>query len=301
MENLKNALCSYFQKEGTTKREVNANGYLHSFLDNVYGHKMIIEHQQMFDHGSGGELHSKAEAVHSSSMLGYNFFSWINEKKPFFFDDVTYTKVYFEVQLRTLCCRSNPANMDIVLDGTNKDGKRVLLFIESKFLEYTNFDKMELSDSYIKPENYYVNNPWNKVAESLIEMTKDTKHYNGGLKQSFCHLVALNALEKPMALTWFNKNNDLKIENLTDIEIRFMNAIFCPSEDYKEYERYCDYEKHYKSFKLLIETKALYSVQPQWFSYSQIWKEMEPQLMNMDEAERVEYIKRRYMDFAKKC
>lgn len=296
MENLIKALRSYFNK-GT----VNNKGYLKCFLDNVYEQKMEPEHEKMFNHGSGSELQSKARAVHSSSMLGYNFFSWINEEHPFVWDDVTYTKVYFEVRLRTIKRSPAPANMDIVLDGTNKGGKRVLLFIESKFLEYTNFDKMELSDSYIKPENYYVNNPWNKVAESLIEMTKDTKHYNGGLKQSFCHLVALNALEKPMALTWFNKNNDLKIENLTDIEIRFMNAIFCPSEDYKEYERYCDYEKHYKSFKLLIETKALYSVQPQWFSYSQIWKEMEPQLMNMDEAERVEYIKRRYMDFAKKC
>lgn len=296
MENLQKALRSYFKK-GT----VNNRGYFKCFLENVYNHQMHDDHRKMFEHGSGSELHSKARAVHSSSMLGYNFFSWINEQRPFIFDDVTYTKVYFEVRLRTIKSSSAPANMDIVLDGTNKGGKRVLLFIESKFLEYTNFDKMELSDSYIKPENYYVNNPWNKVAESLIEMTKDTKHYNGGLKQSFCHLVALNALEKPMALTWFNKNNDLKIENLTDIEIRFMNAIFCPSEDYKEYERYCDYEKHYKSFKLLIETKALYSVQPQWFSYSQIWKEMEPQLMNMDEAERVEYIKRRYMDFAKKC
>lgn len=303
MENLKNALCSYFQKEGTTKREVNANGYLHSFLDNVYGHKMIIEHQQMFDHGSGGELHSKAEAVHSSSMLGYNFFSWINEKNPFFFDDVTYTKVYFEVQLRTLCCRSNPANMDIVLDGTNKDGKRVLLFIESKFLEYTNFDKMELSDSYLEPNNYYVNYvdyPWNKVAESLIEKTKDTKHYNGGLKQSFCHLVALNAIKNPMALTLFNnnKNNDLKIENLTGIEIRFMNAIFCPSEDYEEYERYCDYENHYKRFMQLIETNAPHSVQPKWYNYSQIWNVMKTQIKD---PKRIEYIQHRYMDFAEKC
>ena len=296
MENLKKALRSYFNK-GT----VNNKGYLKCFLDNVYKQEMKPEHEKMFNHGSGSELQSKARAVHSSSMLGYNFFSWINEEHPFVWDDVIYTKVYFEVRLRTIKRSPAPANMDIVLDGTNKGGKRVLLFIESKFLEYTNFDKMELSDSYIKPENYYVNNPWNKVAESLIEMTKDAKHYNGGLKQSFCHLVALNALEKPMALTWFNKNNDMKIKNLTDIEIRFMNAIFCPSEDYKEYERYCDYEMHYKSFKLLIETKALYSVQPQWFNYSQIWKEMEPQLMNMDEAERVEYIKRRYMDFAKKC
>ena len=71
MANLKLALRSAFE-DGTTYGTVNSNGYLYSFLDNVYDNKMSIEHQQMFDHGSGGELHSKAEAVHSSSMFGYN-------------------------------------------------------------------------------------------------------------------------------------------------------------------------------------------------------------------------------------
>lgn len=303
MKDLKKAL-----QEGIIKGTVNPNGYLCSFLDNVYGNDMKIEHQQMFDKGSGGELHSKAEAVHSSSMLGYNFFSWIEEKHPFVWKEVTYTKVFFEVQLRTLCCRSNPANMDIVLDGTDKDGKRVLLFIESKFLEYTNFDKMELSDSYLKPENYY-GNPWNEVAKKLIEETKDTKHYNGGLKQSFCHLVALNALHNEKALAWFNTNNVLKIANINDVKIRFMNAIFCPSKDFDaEYEKYLDYSKHYEWFMDFIKnTKSYsvqpdfikitksYSVQPEWFNYSQIWQQMKSQIK---EQERIDFLQRRYMNFA---
>ena len=292
MKNLKETLL------GGIKATVNPNGYLYSFLDNVYGHHMPDEHQQMFDHGSGGELHSKAEAVHSSSMLGYNFFSWIDEQNPFVWEteNITFTKVYFEVRLRTLCCRGNPANIDIVLEGTNKEGKRVLLFIESKFLEYTSFDKTELSAAYLKPENYYVDKPWHKLAKELIEKTKDTKHYNSGLKQSFCHLVALNSLENREALTWFNKNNPLKIEDLNNVDIRFMNAIFCPSYIFDaEYKKYLDYSKHYEWFMDLIKTTALSSVQPEWLNYSQIWQQMNLQIKD---HKRIAFLQRRYMDFA---
>ena len=296
MANLKTALRSAFE-DVTSYGTVNSNGYLYSFLDNVYDNKMSVEHQQMFDHGSGGELHSKAEAVHSSSMLGYNFFSWIDKKHPFVWDDVVYTKVYFEVQLRTLCCRSNPANMDIVLEG-EKFGQRVLLFIESKFLEYTNHGKLELSEAYLMPKNYY-NGSWDSVAYELRVETRDTNHYNEGLKQSFCHLVALNALKNEKALAWFNANNVLQIENLNDVEIRFTNAIFCPRNDFDaEYDKYQDYEELYGWFKRFIASIAPDSVQPGWSNYSQIWSLMRNQI---SDTNRKAFLERRYMNFAEKC
>ena len=296
MSNLKTALRSAFE-DGTTYGTVNSNGYLYSFLDNVYDNKMSIEHQRMFDHGSGGELHSKAEAVHSSSMLGYNFFSWIDEKHPFVWDDVTYTKVYFEVQLRTLCCRSNPANMDIVLEG-EKFGQRVLLFIESKFLEYTNHGKLKLSEAYMIPKNYY-NGSWDAVAYELRIETHDTNHYNEGLKQSFCHLVAMNALRNEKALNWFNANNVLQIDSLNGVEIRFTNAIFYPRNDFEaEYGKYKDYEEYYKWFMGFIASIAPYSVQPGWCSYSELWKLMRNQI---SDTNRKAFLERRYMNFAEKC
>lgn len=296
MANLKQALRSAFE-DGTTYGTVNSNGYLYSFLDNVYDNKMSIEHQQMFDHGSGGELHSKAEAVHSSSMLGYNFFSWIDKKHPFVWDDVVYTKVYFEVQLRTLCCRSNPANMDIVLEG-ERFGQRVLLFIESKFLEYTNRGKLELSEAYLMPKNYYMGS-WNDVAYELRVETRSTNHYNEGLKQSFCHLVALNALQNPKALAWLNANNVLQIENLDEVEIRFTNAIFYPRNDFEaEYQKYQDYEELYQWFKKFIASIAPYSVQPGWNNYSELWRLMRDQI---SDTNRKAFLERRYMNFAEKC
>ena len=292
MADLKTALRSAFEK-GT----VNPNGYLYSFLDNVYGNKMSVEHQQMFDHGSGGELHSKAEAVHSSSMLGYNFFSWIDDNNQFVWDDVAYKKVYFEVQLRTLCCRSKPANIDVVLEG-DRDGQKVLLFIESKFLEYTNHGKLKLPDAYSTNENYYVGS-WNSVAYELRVETRETNQYNEGLKQSFCHLVALDSLRNERALNWFNTNNVLQIKNLDGVEIRFTNAIFCPRKDFKSaFGKYQDYEELYKWFRGFIASVAPYSVQPGWNSYSQIWSHMKNQIS--DEGRRA-FLERRYMDFAEEC
>ena len=102
-------------------RSCNSKGYFDSYKDNIFGNEMNNEYQEMFDNGSGGELHSKAEAVHSSSMLSYNMLHWIDKDNPFVFNGVKYTKVYFEVQMRTLRGRSNPANMDIVLEGETND------------------------------------------------------------------------------------------------------------------------------------------------------------------------------------
>lgn len=298
MGNLKTALRKAFN-EGI----VDDKGYVNSYLDNVYCQHMIDEHRKMFEHGSGKELQTKARALHSSSMLGYNFFGWIDEAHPFVWKGVKYTKVYFEVQLRTLRCRSNPANMDIVMDGT-KDGHRVLLFIESKFLEYTSSEKFDLSESYMK-KNYYIDSPFDEKAEELMklytEMREQQKNYYGGVKQGFCHLVAIKALSNPKALKWFNAHNgELKIEDYNGDNILFANAIFCPNAaEYKsEKGKYEAYKKLYNEF---IENLPNYFIQPQWFSYSEIWKEMVPQLLKYGERDRVDFINRRYMNFAEKC
>lgn len=295
MSNLKTALRKAFN-EGI----VDDKGYVNSYLDNVYCHHMIDEHRKMFEHGSGKELQTKARALHSSSMLGYNFFGWIDEAHPFVWKGVKYTKVYFETQLRTLKCRSNPANMDIVLDGI-KDGRRVLLFIESKFLEYTSSEKFDLSESYMG-KNYYVASPFYEKAKELMrlysEMREQQKNYYGGVKQGFCHLVALGALKNKKALDWFNTHNgELKIEDLGKVDILFANAIFCPdTTEYKsEKRKYDAYKNLYDEF---IKDLPDYFIRPMWFSYSQIWSLMRNQI---SDTNRKAFLERRYMNFAEKC
>ncbi len=302
MENLKVAL-----RNGISTASVDANGYLCNFLDNVYGNKMIEEHLLMFEHGSGSELQSKARAVHSSSMLGYNFFSWIDEQHPFVLDNVTYTKVYFEIQLHPLNTNTFPANMDIVLDGKSNDDKRIVLFIESKFLEYTEkqqHKKMEIPVSYTRPKKYFDDCNWADVAEKMKEVFTDNTQYNEGLKQSFCHLVALDALRNnAKALKDFNDNNKytgLQIADTTKVKILFANAIYCPSKAYEEERKmYDDYEALYKKlFMPLVNNLHNNSIQPKWYNYSQICQQMESQI---SDPERIAFLQRRYMDFAEIC
>ena len=102
------------------------------FHNNIFEGKMSEEFVKMFMEGDGSELVSKACAVHSSSMLGYNFFHWISDETPLTIEFennqiVSYTKVMFEVKMRVFKGKT-PANMDIVLTNEKSD----ILFIESK-------------------------------------------------------------------------------------------------------------------------------------------------------------------------
>ena len=66
-------------KERVDKSDVKANGYFYDFRKNVFTGKMDETYISMFLKGDGSELVSKACAPHSSSMLAYNFFHWINK------------------------------------------------------------------------------------------------------------------------------------------------------------------------------------------------------------------------------
>ena len=112
--------------------------YLESYEDNIFVAMQPVFYN-MFWQGSGSELKSgrrgekpKAAALHSSSMLAYNFFHWICDETPLIYKGVVYNKVVFEEKLRVLK-GNNTANMDIVL--VSKDNKTIL-FIESKFTEH---------------------------------------------------------------------------------------------------------------------------------------------------------------------
>jgi hypothetical protein len=140
----------------------------------------------MFDNGSGGELRSKAEAVHSSSMLGYNFFHWVPEN-PLSIDEITYTRVFFEVKMKVFS-NTTPANMDILLIG-EQNGRTKLLFIESKFLEYLESRPYKLSDRYKSTPD------WSSFLEEVDKLIgKSNCKYKAGIKQGVSNLFALLSL-----------------------------------------------------------------------------------------------------------
>jgi hypothetical protein len=241
--------------------------------------------QKMFDDGNGGELHSKAEAIHSSSMLSYNIFHII-KKNPITFRGVTYYDVLFEVKLQTIKGSPAPANMDVVLIG-KKGGKMHLMFIESKFLEYVDNKKSELSESYSNKNKWLVTNvDWIKI----IKAQPMTNGYHEGIKQAITHLFGIHS--------FLLKNNvsELKLVDKEKTSFEFVNMIYEPDNSYEEFESYEKYKTLFNEFvKKIKDTNGLQII-PQWVSYSEWWKDTNEQYPE----ELRSYIYTRYMQYAKK-
>ena len=265
---------------------VNQRGYFDSYKENIFGGQMSEHFQDMFDEGSGGELHSKAEAVHSSSMLSYNFFHWIDDEHPFEWKQVKYTQVFFEVKMKTIKDSPAPANMDVVL--IDKD-KKHLLFIESKFTEYTEIKKFKLSKSY-REENKWYNKDvkWEKIVGYIPE--KEYK-YKEGVKQLITHLFGIHSQFVEPCDTFKN----VGIIDFGKVELKFITLIFEPSnERFKdEHKAYANYKELFENFRDFIKDVGL-KVVPEWESYSNLWVKMKEQMPK----DLKDYLMERYMNFA---
>lgn len=283
-------LKSYLTENlNSSKTEMIDENHFFDFRQNIFGGTMDENFIKMFLNGDGNELVSKACAVHSSSMLGYNFFHWISKNSPLTikFEDKTteYTKVLFEVKIPVLK-RSRSANMDIVLTNDNND----ILFIESKFLEYLNLGKFDISDTYKSEEAYYCNGKeWCTFISSL--KTSEKKQYWGGIKQEICHLIGLT--------NWINEKTtieDVKFDKGKDI--RFINLVFEPNEQYEEHEDFKKYRNLYYHLHEELQKKELipYDIKMSFKSYSDLWSDISDCVSEELRA----YLYNRYMNFAKK-
>ena len=252
--------------------------YYNSYIYNIYDNKMTDKHLKIFINGYGGVIYSKACAVHSSSMLAYNFFSWIDKENTLEFNGIIYNHVEFEHKLKTLNSIIAMANIDIVLTSEDENTK---LFIESKFLEYMDYKQFDISDKYSDPNNNTAKIDWSK----LIGLYKGKKsNYYPGIKQNICHLVSISNYHK--------ENQDKQITTL------FMNLVFDPNKNEyeKEYKKYNNYkvllDDFSKNYKNNVEGKLVDKVL--FCSYSEIWKQMKPSIKDKN---RIKYLKDRYIAF----
>lgn len=272
----------------SNKTEMIDNSHFFDFRQNIFGGKMDEEFIQMFLDGDGNELVSKACAVHSSSMLGYNFFHWISKNNPLTlkFEDKTieYTKVLFEVKIPVLK-GSRPANMDIVLTNVNND----ILFIESKFLEYLNLGKFDISNTYKNDKKYYCNGEkWSDFISSSSLKTDEKKQYWSGIKQEICHLIGLT--------NWINEKTTIKDLTLDkERDIRFINLVFEPNKKYtEEHNAFENYKKLYDYLHKKLHGLIPENITMSFKSYSDLW----PNISNCVSEKLKDYLNNRYMKFA---
>lgn len=232
--------------------ETDDHYYANSYLSNIYPPQMAEKHIRMFCKGEGQELlpkdgkKEKGACIYSSSMLAYNFFSWIDEDHPLEFENVKYNKVVFEEQFRVLKNKNNRANLDVVLVSEDEN---TILLIESKFTEHFKCGTVDISNAYDTKESYFVNgDKWTEVIKAIRDsMDNNKEEYYGGIKQVACHLIGISGVIQDENLRgWFNNNSWLHhIEGISlkgDETFIFKSLVFHPKEGYEK-ERSRQYEE----------------------------------------------------------
>lgn len=280
---------------------------------NVFSGIMPENFRKMFLNGSGNELTGKACAVYSSSMLSYNFFHWISPSNPLYLDGHKYTKVYFEVQLPTLQ-GSTPANMDVVLEEIHQDGKRTLLFIESKFTEHfsnANSEMMGMSmNSYSKRNKrlpYYPSNSnrfekWKSIIKEFADESLTNVGYYDGIKQEICHFLALsNLMADSEARMDYEERYKGKsyVEHPTingDEEFLFYNILFDAADRFIESDKFEIYQALYKKLQSQLSFLTEH-ITAEVHSYRDIFNSIIDS--GVASQELIAYLDKRYMQYSK--
>lgn len=282
-------------------------GYLTNYLDGIFpeGRNGIMrggKFYQMFENGNGNELKTKACAVHSSSMLAYNFFHWISPTHPLrFVDGIIYDKVYFEVKMPVLKTSTNaPANMDVVL--LSQDCHKMLCF-ESKLSEFCKSKPGEFANSYTKYENYYNNH----FAEDFIKYIQNFSNvghaYNEGIAQMVKHLIAITNLHQSnyamtdmlMKNTFIEPDVAQKMQE-AQLDIKFTNVLCNLPNDSSELRpnetiRYIKLLANFRNNNIISENLWQYFVLPTYaYTYSDMLAIMRDQMPK----ELANYLEMRY-------
>lgn len=157
--------------------------------------------------GSGQE-ERRIVTLHSSSLCALLFFYNLSEENPLtiYVDgigDVSFMDAIFEYQ-NCVIEKANPSNIDVTLLG-KCNGKKVIMFLESKFSEYImgTQKKLNINQAYLSEEiskNLYEKWQWdinlteNEKEFSISVSGKDA--YLGGLKQMISHYVGVRKFER---------------------------------------------------------------------------------------------------------
>ena len=301
MDSLKSEMAKGYGLLSENRENGLPQGYFPHWEYNVYGNFMKPKFIKMFHRGSGSELDKKGAAIYSSSMLGYNFFHWIDENGVSLTVDgvkTLFTNVYFEVHLKTLVSSNAPANMDVVL--TSKDGKTMLL-IESKLSEYFDSNQFSIRGSYSNQGNYCCfGREWSELVVDYREhATKDRAYYEG-VKQNICHLIAINNLAKKdeKAIEFFKEQNPLIQVDVKNVEkFVFWNLLFDPNKS-----KFPDQHKRLVAYgdllgelsKKMRESDLKVKLDKTYRTYSELWDEV---CGSIPEDLRV-FLWRRYMQFS---
>lgn len=148
-----------------------------------------------------GQEWTRITTLHSSSLIALLCFYSISESNPIQINGYTFTESYFEV--KTQVFQDAKSNMDVVLRGRDKDGGKVVLFLECKFSEYLSTGKYDnisieaYKGTYnelglFKNDNLPFIVEVKKDKECICISSKKKPLYCGGIKQMLSHYIGVS-------------------------------------------------------------------------------------------------------------
>ena len=163
--------------------------------------------------GDGQEAR-RIRTLHSSSLLCLLCFYGVSEERPLNLivegRQVRFTSSQFEVKNPVgtdETGKEHNSNMDVVPYGKDSQtGKKVILFLESKFSEYLTWGKYSGISNHVYRKIYaqlshngvleriglkYEENPDNRAYSDLASSKGNTLHYTGGVKQMVSHFLGV--------------------------------------------------------------------------------------------------------------
>lgn len=161
-----------------------------------------------------GQEERRIRTLHSSSLLCLLCFYGVSEERPLNLivegRQVRFTSSQFEVKNPVgtdETGKEHNSNMDVVLYGKDsQNGKKVILFLESKFSEYLTWGKYSGISNHVYRKIYaqlnhngvlermglkYEENPDNRAYSDLTSIKGNTLHYAGGVKQMVSHFLGV--------------------------------------------------------------------------------------------------------------
>lgn len=188
-----------------------------------------------------GQEGKRIRTLHSSSLLCLLCFYGVSKERPLVLvldgEEVTFTESCFEVKNPVgvdMSGHQHNSNIDVMLVGANSNtGRRVILFLESKFSEYLAWSAYSGISKFIYGDIYaqlskgkyldrmglkYKDTPGKPGYYDLMSKNGNTLHYAGGIKQMISHYLGL----KNVADSTKSVNCDIY---LGEILFRFDNLI----------------------------------------------------------------------------
>ncbi len=231
--------------------------------------ELFLKKFKMACSGNGDEI-TKITTLHSSSLCALLFFYNVTKTNKLVFPypelkDIEFYDSLFEVKNKVI---RFPSNIDVVLIGENKEKKKVLLFLESKFSEYIlgitkKGNKYELGKGYVDScdtKKIYCDETLTTFGLKLDKSKKDKYYlipdsdcYVEGIKQMVSHHVGIRNL---LTSGVYDKNEKEVKNNLKDILTEkpqvYLGEILFDNFDISQTELLNNYENDYSKIANLL-------------------------------------------------